>query len=176
MYAPFQRERLAGALALHLSIYCGVGGCFGFGLYELLQPARVSNPGLAAYKPPPRVLPTTSTPPREVLTYGTISATTPMPPHSAIVGEPSAALALSMSEPETTGQSMREPQVIESTQPRLPQVAKGRDEAKKFRRAVAGASRPQRRQLTSEPRAPEHGQRVACIPRYDSSGAQTGAC
>ena len=56
MYAPHQREGLAGALAIHLLLYCGIGACFGFGLYELLQPARVGNPGLAMYKPPPRTV------------------------------------------------------------------------------------------------------------------------
>lgn len=36
---------------IYLGIYCGLVGCFGLGLYELMQPARYQNPGLAAYKP-----------------------------------------------------------------------------------------------------------------------------
>jgi len=32
---------------------CLVVGCFFIGLYELLQPERYANPGIAAYKPPP---------------------------------------------------------------------------------------------------------------------------
>ena len=32
MYAPYQRDGLAGALAIQLLLYCGVGACFGFGL------------------------------------------------------------------------------------------------------------------------------------------------
>src|SRR6185437_156522 len=31
---------------------CGGAACFGFGLYELPQPARVGNPSLALYKAP----------------------------------------------------------------------------------------------------------------------------
>src|SRR4051812_33457848 len=60
LYPQYERDGLAGALAIHLCLYVAVGGCFALGLYELLQPARVGNPGLAAYQPPPRVLPTSS--------------------------------------------------------------------------------------------------------------------
>jgi hypothetical protein len=77
MHPQYERDGLPGALAIHLCIYLAVGGCFAFGLYELLQPARVSNPGLAAYQPPQRVLATISAPPRDVLTYGATSVTMP---------------------------------------------------------------------------------------------------
>jgi hypothetical protein len=41
------------ALAIHLGTYCAVAVCFAFGVYEFMQPSLISNPGLAAYKPPP---------------------------------------------------------------------------------------------------------------------------
>src|SRR4051812_19646140 len=43
VYPQYQRDGLAGALAIHLCLYCAVGGCFAFGLYELLQPTRFVN-------------------------------------------------------------------------------------------------------------------------------------
>src|SRR3954452_16397314 len=59
---------LAGALAIHLCL-CAIGGCFAFGLYELLQPTRVNNPGIANYKPPPAT----------VIAYGPSSGLPPPP-------------------------------------------------------------------------------------------------
>lgn len=62
---------LAGAAAITLGLYVGVGTCFAAGLYWLLQPRVIANPGLAAYKPPPKT----------VLTYaGSPGAWTPPPP------------------------------------------------------------------------------------------------
>ena len=55
-YTRHQGDGLAGALAIHLFLYCAVAGCFFFGLYELLQPTRFNNPGIAAYNPPPRTV------------------------------------------------------------------------------------------------------------------------
>ena len=40
-------------LGIYLLIFCVVVGCFCIWFYELMQPARYPNPGLAAYKPPP---------------------------------------------------------------------------------------------------------------------------
>jgi hypothetical protein len=62
---------LAGAAAITLGLYVGVGGCFAAGLYWLLQPRVIANPGLAAYKPPPKTM----------VTYaGSPGAWTPPPP------------------------------------------------------------------------------------------------
>ena len=157
-YAPNQREGLAGALAIHLCLYCGLGACFGFGLYELLQPVRISNPGLAAYKAPPRVLATSSAPPREVLTYSTTPLTTlsPSPPATRAA----TAAALPTSESEATGATV-EPEVRVRPSPR----SKGR---------TARASRPDPREAKWSRSG--QAQRVACLPRYDSSGAQTSGC
>src|SRR5438477_922858 len=40
-------------LALYTFICCGVGGGLVVSLYALMQPTRIGNPGIAAYKPPP---------------------------------------------------------------------------------------------------------------------------
>jgi hypothetical protein len=44
---------MAVALAIHLGVYCAVAACFALALYYLMQPARLPNPGMAAYKPSP---------------------------------------------------------------------------------------------------------------------------
>jgi hypothetical protein len=46
-------DGLGVALGIHLSIYSFVFVLFSAGLYSLLQPKQVPNPGLAAYEPPP---------------------------------------------------------------------------------------------------------------------------
>src|SRR5437588_1797138 len=46
-----QIDRAALAPAILLGFYCVVVAGFAFGMYELLQPKRTDNPGLAAYKP-----------------------------------------------------------------------------------------------------------------------------
>jgi hypothetical protein len=51
-YAP-QPERVAAALAVHLTLYGAVFSLFLVFLYSLLQPTVVRNPGLAAYEAPP---------------------------------------------------------------------------------------------------------------------------
>jgi hypothetical protein len=47
---------LAGALAMHLCVYCAVGACFALALYYLMQPSRLPNPGMAAHNPSPRTV------------------------------------------------------------------------------------------------------------------------
>jgi hypothetical protein len=47
---------VATGLAMHLCLYCGAAACFASGSYYLMQPTRLVNPGLAAYKPPPRTV------------------------------------------------------------------------------------------------------------------------
>jgi hypothetical protein len=60
MYPPTKTQRRHrrdyrgdAAIGIYLSAVCALIGCFFFGLYELMQPARYANPGMAAYKPPP---------------------------------------------------------------------------------------------------------------------------
>ena len=40
-------------LGIYLLIFCAIVGCFCIWFYELMQPEWNSNPGVAAYKPPP---------------------------------------------------------------------------------------------------------------------------
>jgi len=47
---------VAAALAIHLCVYCAVGGVFALGLYYLMQPTRLPNPGIAALNASPITL------------------------------------------------------------------------------------------------------------------------
>jgi hypothetical protein len=53
MPRALQRESdgVAAALAIHLCVYCAVGGLFALVLYYLMLPTRLPNPGIAALKP-----------------------------------------------------------------------------------------------------------------------------
>jgi hypothetical protein len=60
MYPPAKTQRRHrrayredAAIVIYLCAFCALIGCFFYGLYELMQPARYANPGMAAYKPPP---------------------------------------------------------------------------------------------------------------------------
>jgi hypothetical protein len=89
------------ALAEHLCMYCAGAGLIAFALYYAMQPTRVANPGLAAYKPPPRTVMTHTVPftvEREAITPAAVAA----------------------SEPETVGASA----------PQLPDVRKAKPQAK----------------------------------------------
>ena len=46
-----ETNRALVAPIVPLGIYCVVAACFAFGLYGLMQPKRMDNPGLAASKP-----------------------------------------------------------------------------------------------------------------------------
>jgi hypothetical protein len=143
-------DSVAGDLALLLSIYLAVAGGFAFTLYELLQPARFTNPGLAAYKPPPA----TSVTPRR--------ASKLINPQSADLSEPLVVSTTAATEPDTDGRSMPQAPITETpVRPQRP--PKNIKPAKAFNR-----------QMTTE--AIGNQQRLACLPRYDSSGAQTHAC
>ena len=53
------RRQIDGAsvgLAIHAVFCCGITVCLALGFYELMQPRRFANPGLAAYKPPAGVV------------------------------------------------------------------------------------------------------------------------
>jgi hypothetical protein len=49
-------DGVAGALAMHLSLYCAVAACFALVLYYLMQPSRLPNPGMAALKRSPSTI------------------------------------------------------------------------------------------------------------------------
>jgi hypothetical protein len=49
-------DGLPMALAIHLFLYCAVALCFALVVYYLMQPTRLSNPGIAAHKSSPVTL------------------------------------------------------------------------------------------------------------------------
>jgi hypothetical protein len=49
-------DGVAGALVMHLCVYCAAGACFALALYFLMQPTRLPNPGMAAHKSSPVTL------------------------------------------------------------------------------------------------------------------------
>ena len=149
-YARRQGNGLAGALAIHLFLYCAVGGCFFFGLYELIQPTRFNNPGIGAYSPPPRTViasgPSFGFPPPRPTTNHHYDLASQIAPNvrSAFAHEADATATIERREPPTGGKK-----------------------AKYNRKALA---RVPSKQL-------ETGRaRMACIPRYESSGAQSSSC
>jgi hypothetical protein len=115
-------DGVAVALAKHLCMYCAGAGLIAFALYYAMQPTRVANPGLAAYKPPPRTVMTYTVP----LTFER-EATTP---------------AAAASEPETVGASA----------PQLPEVKKAKSQAKEQVKAERPPrARPVRQQQPDQP-------------------------
>jgi hypothetical protein len=141
------RDGVSGALAGHLCAYCAVGACLAVGLYVLFQPARQPNPGLAAYKALPGTI---------------ISYELPARLRSS---DPLVSVAVTAPELETTGRSTRAPPI--TGQPdRQPDLVPASLPAPRQ------VKRPERAATTED--APP--QRSACIPGYDSSGAQTRPC
>jgi hypothetical protein len=147
-------DGVATALGIHLCFYCAVAACFGFGLYVLLQPTRFANPGMAAYKPPPRTV-VTFLPPLRLRNGGARTGSL----------EPTAA------EPETTGVSLRPPDADRSVQ----SASQSEPETVTPPPSRRPSKRTPRRDVQPETTTATP-QRSACIPSYDSSGAQTGAC
>ena len=151
-YARHQGNGLAGALAIHLFLYCAVGGCFFFGVYELIQPTRFNNPGIGAYNPPPRT----------VIAYGPSSG---FPPHVTDQPPISTDDLASQIAPNVGSAFAHEADATATIERREPPT--GVKKAKYNRKALA---RVPSKQL-------ETGRaRMACIPRYDSSGAQSSSC
>jgi len=111
---------VAVALAEHLSMYCAGAACIAFALYHLMQPVRVANPGLAAYKPPPRT----------VITY-----TVPF----TFEREAITPAALAAPELETVGASA----AVAASAPQLPEVKKAKPQVKAQRAPRARPTRPQ---------------------------------
>jgi hypothetical protein len=52
-------DRASVGLTIHAGVCCAVVAFFAFGVYRLMQPTRMENPGLAAYKAPPATAPIT---------------------------------------------------------------------------------------------------------------------
>jgi hypothetical protein len=146
-YSAHRPDSVTAALGIHLIVYCSVGACLAFGLYALLQPSRAPNSGLAVE---PR--------PGAVVKYDKPSLATKVAEPIAPVEQPIAPAALIDPEPATTGRSTPEPELKPTiaAPPSQPRTAK----------------RPNREVRIDSPK-----RRVAaCIPGYDSSGAQIRPC
>jgi len=103
----------SAALVLYLGAYCALAAGLAFGAYELMQPSRHANPGLAAYKPPPAT----------VIGYG---------PPSRHIDTAAPALA----EPETVAAAeAQQPAPAEATLP-APEVKQAKVEHPKPKRQV----------------------------------------
>lgn len=100
-------DGVAVALAEHFCMYCAGAGCVAFALYHLMQPVRVANPGLAAYKPPPRT----------VIAYAVPLTLERAPIAPAVMVGP---------EPETVGASA----AVAASAPQLPEVKKAKPQVK----------------------------------------------
>src|SRR5947209_34073 len=114
MHVPRQPESMAGGLALILFLYCGLATSLGFGLYELLQPTRVGNPGLSIYKPPPRTAIAVSNFSREQCPHEPCRSSSDKIAGSERSGAPASSAT---GRPETTGQSIREVQIDSTALP-----------------------------------------------------------
>ena len=152
-----QDDGVGAGLGIHLCLYCAVAGCFALGFYALLQPSRVPNPGLAAFKPLPGTIVTYEQPP-------------PSRKDVAALAAPLAPAVLTQPELETTGRSTRQaqepvsPPQLQMIQPPAQQPkAKPRREARSEARSEAKSESPTQ-------------QRAVCLPGYDSSGAQRRSC
>jgi hypothetical protein len=146
-YSRDDGRNLAGGVALHLFLYLAVAASFGFGMYELFQPARRENPGLAAYKLPAAT----------VIMPGW--STTRVASHSADLAEPLVVAASPTPEPVTEGRATHDPPITEAPVPA---------------HRPAKLAKRSNRQARTEPL--QRQQQVACLPRYDTSGAQTHTC
>jgi hypothetical protein len=107
-------------LVEHLSLYCAGAACIAFALHYSMQPTQVANPGLAAYKPPPRT----------VITYAA-----PLTLERAVITP----AAVAAPEPETVGASA--PVAVSATH--LPDVKKAKPQVKAHSPPRARPVRPQ---------------------------------
>ena len=155
---------LRTALGFHLAVDSALAVCLGFGLYALLHPSDVSSSGLAEYQALPAAMVTAETPlpaSAAALPMAAAAPIAPVPQIRSIAAAPTNVMLQpeAMPEPELAPQ----PEVTLTPPP----------EAKP---AVAPPS--QRRTVKKPTRDVRVGSqnRRACIPAYDSSGAQTRPC
>ena len=127
--------------------------CFALGFYALLQPSRVPNPGLAAFKPLPGTIVTYEQPP-------------PSRKDVAALAAPLAPAVLTQPELETTGRSTRQAQEPVSP-PQLQMIQPPAQQPK---------AKPRREARSEAKSESSTQQREVCLPGYDSSGAQTRSC
>jgi hypothetical protein len=85
---------LAGVVAIFVGVYAGSA----FGLYALMQPTVVANPGLSAYQPPPGT----------IVTYAGLPTGASAAPKAA-AAEPRPAVAVTEPAPEPVESRVAEP-------------------------------------------------------------------
>jgi hypothetical protein len=146
-------NHLGTALAIHIGAYCGLGGCLVLVLMYLHQPSRASNPGLAAYKPPP----------------GTAIQHHLLPSRPESRGVLVVLPAAPATEPETTGRALERPDVRQDAQS-MPEPERRPNPALTRK---PKAAKELRHETAAQMSAP---QPTPCIPGYDGSGAQTRWC
>src|SRR5262245_18499627 len=161
-------DGLRATLGFHLAVDSVLAVCLGFGLYALLHPSGVSSSYFAEYQALPAAVVTGDT------ALPASAAALPITPAAPIVPAPqirsiSTAPATAVLQPEAMPQPELAPEPEVPPQPELtpPPEAKPK---------VAPPS--QRRTSKKPSREVKMGSqnRRACIPAYDSSGAQTRPC
>lgn len=162
---------LRSALGFHLAVDSALAVCLGFGLYALLHPLGVSSSGLAEYQALPAAVVTRDTPlPASAVVLPTAAAapiaSAPIDPGPQ-VRSISTAPANVMLQPEAMPQPELAPQPEVAPQPELIPPPEAKPTAPAQRRTGKKPSREIK--MGSQ-------NRRACIPAYDSSGAQTRPC
>jgi hypothetical protein len=153
-----RRDGVKAALGFHLAVYSALGASFAFGLYALLHPSQVSSSSLAEYQ----VLPAA------VVTNDVPQARGVAPSAAAVDPAPRTKTVL-MAPPELAlpPEPMPEPEVAPPTVLTPPPAAKP---------AAPPSQRRTHKKPSREVRIGTSNRRTACIPAYDSSGAQTKPC
>jgi hypothetical protein len=141
-----ERDGVSGALAAHLCAYCAVAACLAVGLYALYYQP--------ARQPNPG-LAAYKPPPGTIISYELPARLRSSEPLVSVAAPELETTGRSTREPPITGQPDRQLDLVPVTLPSPRQV-----------------KRPERAARTED--APP--QRSACIPGYDSSGAQTRPC
>jgi hypothetical protein len=79
-----------GAILRYLVFVCTVFGAVSFGAFELMQPSRLPNPGMAAYNAPPgtRLVPKIDLEKMNAPMYTALAPELPDPPEAAVAAEP----------------------------------------------------------------------------------------
>src|SRR5262245_13092392 len=154
---------LRAALGFHLAVDSALAVCLGFGLYALLHPSGVSSSYWAEYQALPAAMVTSDTALPASAAALPITPAAPIAPAPQI-GSISTAPATAVLQPEAMPEPELAPEPEVPPQPELtpPPAAKPTPPA-------------QRRTSKKPSREVKMGSqnRRACIPAYDSSGAQT---
>jgi hypothetical protein len=106
------------ALAIYAVVCCAVTVCLAFGFYQLMQPARFANPGLAAYEPPPGAV------------MNLVGLASPPPPPELITASiepPAQTLDTSASERETKPKAAKAKPKLPKRQQRAAHLKQRRD-------------------------------------------------